>query len=62
MPKKKTSSLLTCGNCDGGLVAEHDESGLRLDCPKCLVRIAGPFTEAGEIPDYKPAVSRKSRR
>lgn len=57
-PKKKP---LSCGNCAGGLVIEHDEAGITLQCPKCVVRVAGPFTDAFEIPEYKPAARFKHR-
>jgi hypothetical protein len=56
------AKLLSCGNCTGGLVIEHDEAGITLLCPKCMVRVAGPFTDAGDIPEYKPARQLRRRR
>jgi hypothetical protein len=49
---RKTEKKFACPNCDGGLVLE-DTYGLV--CPACEIRVAGPFTDADEIPDYKPA-------
>jgi hypothetical protein len=55
--KKKTSRLLSCGNCGGGLVIEHDEAGITLLCPRCEIRVAGPFTDVYDIPNFKRARS-----
>ena len=49
---KKTKPL-TCANCGGGLRLEDPSYGLT--CPRCQIRVAGPFTNANEIPDYVPA-------
>ncbi len=56
--KKKTSKpkQLTCENCGGGLYLEDPSYGLV--CPKCEIRVAGPFEDASEIPDYVPAKRR----
>ena len=48
----KRKKKLRCGNCGGGLTFEHDENGITLICPKCVARVAGPFTDARDIPDY----------
>lgn len=48
-----------CGNCGGGLVWAEGEI---LVCPKCEVRIAGPFKHADDVPDYKPFQERKRKR
>jgi hypothetical protein len=57
----------TCPQCDGGLVLE-DTYGLV--CPACEVRVAGPFTDAHQIPaytqaddpDYKPTKSHATKK
>ena len=58
-PRKKTK-LLTCANCGGGLRLEDPSYGLT--CPRCQIRVAGPFTNANEIPDYIPASSKPRKR
>jgi hypothetical protein len=50
---------LACGNCDGGL---EWSDGNTLVCPKCQIRVAGPFTRADEIPDYKVFKRRRGHR
>lgn len=45
------SGLLCCEDCGGGLDASDLAYGLV--CPACGVRVAGPFTEASEVPAYK---------
>jgi predicted metal-dependent hydrolase len=50
---RKTEKKFACPNCDGGLVLEDPSYGLV--CPACEIRVAGPFSSADEIPDYKPA-------
>jgi len=60
MPRKK-KELLTCANCGGGVEFVHDESGAWFRCPRCEVRVAGPFTDAKDIPEYKPARVSRSR-
>lgn len=62
MARRAKKTPLACGNCDGGLVVEHDEAGVTLLCPRCVVRIAGPFTDAGDIPEYKPATKAQRER
>lgn len=67
----KRQKALSCGNCGGGLVIEHDEGDITLVCPKCVVIrrgksclklcVAGPFTDARDIPAYKPATRPRSR-
>jgi hypothetical protein len=47
---------LTCSNCDGPLTMEDPAYGLV--CPKCNVRVAGPFETADEVPDYVSAYER----
>lgn len=54
--KKPKRRQFTCPQCGGGLYLEDPSYGLV--CPACEVRVAGPFTEANEIPDYVPAKRR----
>lgn len=46
---------MCCPNCEGGLVLEDPSYGLT--CPRCEIRVAGPFTSGHEIPEYVPAPS-----
>lgn len=46
---------IACSNCGGGLTLEDPNYGLV--CEPCGVRVAGPFTDANEIPDYKRAIA-----
>jgi hypothetical protein len=46
---------LGCGNCCGGLSIEHEGPGVTLICPVCQVRVAGPFFDAHDIPEYVAA-------
>lgn len=57
-PKKPQP--LRCANCGGGLLLEDPSYGLT--CPRCGVRVAGPFESAHEIPDYVPAESWPGKR
>lgn len=58
------SSPMTCDNCGGGL--DGSDLSYGLVCPPCGVRVAGPFVDAHDVPDYKPyepaATSRRSAR
>lgn len=49
----KKKRLLRCPNCEGGL--HLDDPSYGLTCPRCQIRVAGPFESAHEIPDYVPA-------
>jgi hypothetical protein len=55
MAKRKPAKKqrLRCPNCDGGLTIEDYAYGLI--CPRCQIRIAGPFESGHDIPDYVPA-------
>lgn len=55
MAKRKSSKKqpMRCPNCDGGLLLEDPSYGLT--CPRCEIRVAGPFESAHDIPDYVPA-------
>lgn len=44
---------MRCPSCDGGLLLDDPSYGLT--CPRCEIRVAGPFESAHEIPDYVPA-------
>lgn len=45
---------LVCGNCAGGLEREERGDSAVLICPRCVVRVAGPFYDEEDIPDYVP--------
>lgn len=44
---------MRCPNCEGGLYLEDPSYGLT--CPRCEIRVAGPFESAHDIPEYVPA-------
>jgi len=54
-----TKTKLTCGECGGGLDASDLAYGLV--CPVCDVRVAGPFTDAHDIPDYESVSDQTAR-
>jgi len=56
-PKKQQP--MRCPNCEGGLYLDDPSYGLT--CPRCGIRVAGPFESAHEIPDYVPAPVRPGR-
>ena len=43
---------LRCLNCEGGL--RLDDPAYGLTCPRCEIRVAGPFESGHDIPDYVP--------
>ena len=52
-PAKKKP--MRCPNCEGGLYLDDPSYGLT--CPRCEIRVAGPFESGHDIPEYVPAPS-----
>lgn len=43
---------LRCGECDGPL--DGSDLAYGLVCNACGIRVAGPFADAQDVPDYLP--------
>lgn len=53
MVRGTKSKPMRCPSCEGGLYLDDPSYGLT--CPRCGIRVAGPFESAHEIPEYVPA-------
>lgn len=51
--RSQKTKPLRCPSCEGGLYLDDPSYGLT--CPRCEIRVAGPFESAHEIPEYVPA-------
>jgi hypothetical protein len=52
-------SKLTCDSCGGGL--DGSDLAYGLVCNPCGVRVAGPFEDTGEVPDYESVAEQAAR-
>lgn len=47
---------IRCPQCEGGL--DGSDLAYGLVCPSCSIRVAGPFADNDQVPDYTPVASR----